>query len=118
MVDDAVRPALPPVWPPPEQPATPVLHLLGGFDDQTLAGLAAETALRAHSLLHTLTQTDAAATTSPAGIPAEADWDGNSSDSRQLPHIPLQQRLQELQKATGMTKAELAQAVRDWGLSG
>ncbi|MGC9501872.1 hypothetical protein [Streptomyces sp. WG7] len=36
----------------------------------------------------------------------------------QSAHIPLQQRLQELQKATGMTKAELAQAVRDWGLSG
>ncbi|GHG13469.1 SWIM zinc finger family protein [Streptomyces filamentosus] len=111
------RPPLPPVWPPPEQPATPVLPDVGGLDGQTLAGLAAESAQRAHSLLHALTQTDTT-TTSAAGIPAEAELNGTSPVSRHIPHIPLQQRFQELQKATGMTKAELAQAVRDWGLGG
>ncbi|MHC3393985.1 SWIM zinc finger family protein [Streptomyces lavendulocolor] len=116
--EHAARPVLPPVWPLPQQPATPVLPVPGGFDNQTLAGLAAATAQRAHSLLHALAQADTTATTSPAGIPAEADRDGTSPASRPVPHIPLQQRLQELQKATGMTKAELAQAVRDWGLSG
>ncbi|MDR3083892.1 MAG: hypothetical protein LBV60_23745 [Streptomyces sp.] len=113
----AARPSLPPVWPPPEQPATPVLPVVGGLDGQALAGLAAESAQRAHSLLHALTQTDAT-TTSPAGIPAEAELKGTSLVSRHLPHVPLQQRFHELQKATGMTKAELAQAVRDWGLGG
>ncbi|MEV5043636.1 hypothetical protein AB0N20_02780 [Streptomyces griseoincarnatus] len=51
-------------------------------------------------------------------MPADADRDGTSPASRPVSHIPLQQRLQELQKVTGMTKARLAQAVRDWGLCG
>ncbi|NBM21090.1 hypothetical protein, partial [Streptomyces sp. GC420] len=115
--EHAARPPLPPVMSPPEQPATPVLLAVGGFASQSLAGLAADTAQRAHSLLRTLTEDDATATARPAGIFGEADPDGGSPVSRQLPHIPLQQRLRELQEATGMTKAELAQAVRDWGLN-
>ncbi|GLX22470.1 hypothetical protein [Streptomyces lavendulae] len=111
------RPSLPPVPVLPEQPATPVLAVADGFGGRTLAGLAAETAQRAHSLLRTLIHPDTD-TADPAGNIAEADRDGYSRTSRQLPTIPLQQRLKELQEATGMTKAELTQAVRDWGLSG
>ncbi|MFI1189381.1 hypothetical protein [Streptomyces californicus] len=39
------------------------------------------------------------------------------SPSRPRAQIPLQQRLAELQQVTGMTRAQLAEAVRDWGLS-
>ncbi|KOV37232.1 SWIM zinc finger family protein [Streptomyces sp. H036] len=111
------QPSLPPVPALPEQPTTPVLAVVDGFDGRTLADLAAETAQRAYALLSALIHpgTDTAHT---AGNLAEAEWSGTSPTSRQLPTIPLQQRLRELQEATGMTKAELAQAVRDWGLGG
>jgi hypothetical protein len=50
-----------------------------------------------------------------AGVPpAEAGRGDGPPVSLERPHIPLQQRLTELQKATGMTRAELAEAVRDW----
>ncbi|MFE4663793.1 hypothetical protein ACFRI7_03075 [Streptomyces sp. NPDC056716] len=116
--EPSARPSLPPVMSPPEQSATAVLPAVGGFAGRSLAGLAADTVQRAHSLLRTLTENDATAMARPAGILPEADRDSGSPVSRQLPHVPLQQRLRQLQEATGMTKAELAQAVRDWGLDG
>ncbi|MFH9818379.1 hypothetical protein [Streptomyces sp. NPDC017230] len=116
--EQATRPPLPPVVSPPEKPAVPVVRAVGGFADHSLAGLAGDTARRAHSLLRTLTEGVTTATARPADIFAEADPGGGSPVSPQLPQIPLQQRLRELQEATGMTKAELAQAVRDWGLNG
>ncbi|MFE0061388.1 hypothetical protein [Streptomyces sp. NPDC059003] len=103
---------------PPEQPVMPVLPAVGRFDGRTLARLAADTSQRAHSLLRTLTKDDAAATTQPMGILMQADRDTGSPVPLQLPHIPLQQRLREDQEATGMSKAELAQAVREWDLNG
>ncbi|MFD4210517.1 SWIM zinc finger family protein, partial [Micromonospora tulbaghiae] len=111
------QPSLPPVPALPERPTTPVLAVVDGFDGRTLADLTAEAAQRAYALLSALIHpgTDAAHT---AGNLAEAERSGASPTSRQLPTIPLQQRLRELQEATGLTKAELAQAVRDWGLGG
>ncbi|MEU9744699.1 hypothetical protein [Streptomyces niveus] len=105
-------PAIPSV---PDRPATPVLPA-GVVNPQVLTGIAAGAAQRAHALLHTLTGAEPTAAALPAGLPAQAGRD-DTPDSLQRPQIPLQQRLTELQKATGMTRAELAEAVRDWGLS-
>ncbi|MFJ4003822.1 SWIM zinc finger family protein [Streptomyces sp. NPDC090023] len=111
----ALQPLLPPVPALPEWPATPGLPAVAGLAEQSLAEVAADTARRAHSLLRTLTETVTPA--APTGMYEEANPGGGSPVSRQLSHIPLQQRLRELQEATGMTKAELAQAVRDWGVN-
>jgi hypothetical protein len=72
-----------------------VLPAVAGFGGQSLAG-PADTARRAHSLLRSLTEDGATATARPASTVAEADRDGGSPVSRQLPHIPLQQRFKEL----------------------
>lgn len=110
----AARP-LPPVPEAPEQPATPVLPD-GVFHPGVLAELAAGTAQRAHSLLQSLTGAEPSAAVPPAGPAAEAGRAAATPVPLQRAPIPLQQRLAELQQATGMTRAELAQAVRDWGL--
>lgn len=94
----------------------PSLPAVAGVVEQSLAEVAADTARRAHSLLRTLTEGVPSATARRTGLVTEAEPGVGSPASRQLHRIPLQQRLRELQEATGMTKAELAQAVRDWGL--
>ncbi|MCG7523845.1 hypothetical protein MHW47_05200 [Streptomyces sp. OfavH-34-F] len=111
----AARP-LPPVPDAPEQPAVPVLPA-GVFEPGVLAGLAAGTVQRAHSLLQSLTGAEPAAATLPAGRPEEPSRADAAPAPLQRAEIPLQQRLAELQQATGLTRAQLAEAVRDWGLS-
>ncbi|MFJ9574552.1 hypothetical protein [Streptomyces bacillaris] len=106
---------LPPVPDAPEQPAVPVLPD-GVFAPGVLAGLAAGTARRAHSLLQSLTGAGPAAAALPAHPPAEAGRADAAPVPLQRAEIPLQQRLAELQQATGLTRAQLAEAVRDWGL--
>ncbi|MEU9602527.1 SWIM zinc finger family protein [Streptomyces sp. NPDC048109] len=107
----AARP-LPLVPDAPAQPAVPVLPA-GVFDPDLLAGLAAGTAQRAHSLLQSLTGAEPT-----AAVPPE---EPGRADAAPVPlpraQIPLQQHLAELQQATGMTRAQLAEAVRNWGLS-
>lgn len=107
----AARP-LPPVPDIPVQPAVPVLPA-GVFDPDLLAGLAAGTAQRAHSLLQSLTGAEPTAA-APLEEPGRADA---APVPLRRAQIPLQQHLAELQQATGMTRAQLAEAVRDWGLS-
>ncbi|MER6116163.1 hypothetical protein [Streptomyces sp. NPDC001743] len=107
---------LPPVPEAPERPATPVLAD-GVFGPGVLAGLAAGTAQRAHSLMQSLTGAEPAAAALPAGSPAEAGCADAAPAPLQHAEIPLQQRFAELQQAMGMTRAQLAEAVRDWGLS-
>ncbi|MFI6688051.1 SWIM zinc finger family protein [Streptomyces sp. NPDC050485] len=111
------RPPLPSLPLPPERPAEPVLPAVPGLDAQDLAGLAVETVRRAHALLSALTATHDTAYTVRASIPDGEGCDGDQPVARLRPQIPLQQRLQDLQEATGLTREELARAVSEWGTS-
>ncbi|MCM2392711.1 hypothetical protein [Streptomyces albipurpureus] len=71
------------------------------------------TAQHAHSLLLSITQASAPASTEPKDHLAAAGRESMSPAPHPLPHIPLQQRLRELPEATGMTTAELARPIRD-----
>ncbi|MFI1312778.1 hypothetical protein ACH4TS_21940 [Streptomyces albidoflavus] len=53
----------------------------------------------------------------PASVPRPARPRAAAGLALQRAQIPLQQRLAEFQRDTGMTRAQLAEAVRDWGLS-
>ncbi|MCZ1012108.1 hypothetical protein [Streptomyces lydicus] len=113
------RPSLPMLPLPPEHPAAPVPPGMPGADGRALADIATATSGYAHALLQTLTTTTlpgvVAQTAAEPVTHLAGEAPGPSAAAADSPiEIPLQQRLQKLQEATGLTKAELMRAVVDW----